>query len=150
MPEVAGERERAAVDARFGLAAEERLSAERFVPRKAGREAGHRRGDRRIRGIDAGHAKRAHRAQRRHPRRLAVAMPRAVGALACEQRGCESFARDARALGGDGRAVAVGEIAQRLPANRGVSIEQPVDRVHAGDIMAGFVACRSRARSFVA
>src|SRR5262245_16005358 len=77
-------------------------------------------------------------------------MPGAVCALARQERGCESFARGTCALAGHDRAVGVGQVAKRLPADRGITVEGPVDYVHTGDIMAGFGACRSRARLFVA
>ena len=134
--EVGAERERAAVDARLHLAVEERLRAERLVPPEAGLDARHRGGDARIGGVDAGRTQQLHREEGWQPVGLAVAVPRAIRALAGENLGAEPFARNARTLRGDRRRRGVREIAQRLPANGRVRIEQPIDRVHRRDLIA--------------
>ena len=93
-------------------------------------------GDGRIGAVDAGRTQQLHREEGRQPVGLVIAVPRAIGALAGENLGAEPFARNARTLRGDRRRRGVREIAQRLPANGRVRIEQPVDRVHRRDLIA--------------
>src|SRR5262249_18481569 len=61
-----------------------------------------------------------------------VARPEAARRLEREQPSASALGRDARPLGRDGPGRVVGDLPHDLPADGGIGIEQPIDRVHAG------------------
>ena len=65
-------------------------------------------------------------------REACASRPLAVFTLQCEQPGAPSFGGDARALRRDDFCWGMDKIAQHLPANGGVGIEQPSLYGHAG------------------
>ena len=106
------------------------LAAELLVPPEACFEARRPPTRRRVGAVGARSAQQLSGEERRQPVGCVRTMPCAVCSLAREDRGTEPFVRDARAFRGDRLRRRVREIAHGLPADRGIGIEQPVDRIH--------------------
>ena len=150
-PEVGADRERPAVDARLDLAVEERLAV--VLPPAVRRDQGDRLACRRARGIQAEVAQQHQRGQGRGPglavgevrldagppvvddapREARAAVPLAVGIARGEQASRPAFLLDAGPLGRDLLGRRLDEVAQHLPADRRVTVEQPVRDLHGGD-----------------
>ena len=140
MAEVTAESKDAAVDARLDFALEEWIAgvasgaeipvAGSAIPTQRGFEERNRLFDGGIAWVGASRAQELQREESRQPDGSSFAAPGAVGFLMRENRCAEAFARDADAFCSDGRRFGVGEVSQRLPADGGIGIEQPVDRVH--------------------
>ena len=138
-PEVGAGLDRPAVDARLDLAVEVPLTGVLPAPvlgderdRAAGRlrrrvepedlqglQGVHRRGPR-LPGFAAGVGR----------REAGAAVPQPVGILERQEAGAPALVLHARSLGRDLVGRGIREIAQHLPANGGIPLEQPIDHAH--------------------
>ena len=67
------------------------------------------------------------------PREARAAVPLAVGIAQGEQASSPALGLDTGALGGDLFGGRIDEVAQHLPPDRGITVEEPVEDVHGGD-----------------
>ena len=138
-PEVGAGVDRPAVDARLDLAVEVPLPGVLPAPvlgDERDRPAGGLRG--RVQPEELEGLQGVHRRRPGLPRFAAgvgrreagAAIPQPVGALERQEAGAPALVLHARSLGGDLVGRGIGEIAQHLPADGGVALEQPIDHAH--------------------
>src|SRR5262249_37673283 len=126
LTEICARRKDGAVQTRLGLALEEGTPVE-LPPGDAVAHPADRPPDFPARRVHAQLLQHTKGVDGGHPAFVVAGAPMAIQRLTSEEFGAPTFRSDARALGGDDLSGRTGQVAQDLPADRRIRIQQPPD-----------------------